>query len=84
MVKSMIMVKLLCNGLFLIVCKWLRVNDASIHNGDFQPFINGIPSGKCLHSYVKIHHATSGKTHCSDWAAFNSYVYLPGGICLDR
>ena len=34
----------------------------------------GVPSGKRLHNYGKIHHAINGKIHYFDWAIFNSYV----------
>ena len=45
--------------------------------------MDGIPSGKRLHSYGKIHHAINGKKHYFDWAIFNSYVSLPEGTVDD-
>ena len=46
----------------------------------FIRIYDGIPSGKRLHNYGKIHHAINGKIHYFDWAIFNSYVSLPEGI----
>ena len=41
---------------------------------------SNLSSGNDSHSCSGLnHHAINGKTHCIDWAIFNSYVKLPGG-----
>ena len=44
----------------------------------------GVPSGKLLHNYGKIHHAIHGKILYFDWAIFNSYFDITRGYCITQ
>ena len=43
----------------------------------------GIPSGKRLNNELERSTIFKGKTHCFDWAMFNSYIKLPEGASFE-